>query len=289
MTPISISILRLISALMMFCWVQTALAKSLEMKPIGELNGSQFHLVTSPQPPERVGKGAIFWIVQDEAGSSWLTATKYYVSCDARYISDSIDFEMSFEDSSADRKIEISQKLEKNNPSIRTSVVGFYDYESSELPFKSKIKNKIKDVCSIARPEKRGEQLPFFSSIFAKDNTNNISAFLPGTFSRKGDIVGGWVKEYGVTRSEIKKPNGEVLTNKAGRPYYRYDVNDNNYKMQKFVADCKDKKISVTSNQEYDKYGQVKSGGFSDIKPLYQDTIPDTKGEAVLTVFCSIY
>lgn len=59
--------------------------------------------------------------------------------------------------------------------------------------------------------------------------------------------------------------------------------------MQKFSADCSVRKIAVTSNQEYDKYGQIKSGGYSDIKPIYQDAIPDTKGESILTVFCNVY
>lgn len=168
---------------------RVSFAKSDEMKNIGELNGSQINLVTSPQPPERVGKGTVFWIVQEETNYSW--ATKYYASCDAKILSDSIDIALSFEEALADRRKEIFQKIAINNPSSRTGTVDFNEYESVENPIKYKIKSKIKDICAVARQEKRGEHIPFFSTIFGKDNTNLISAFLTGTFARKGDVVEG--------------------------------------------------------------------------------------------------
>jgi hypothetical protein len=241
-------------------------------------------IIASVQP-EKVGKGALFWILS--SNDDYIYANKFFASCDGKILSSSIDLSVSVEDDVEKRLIEVYNLIGAIDPSSRTGVIDFLDFDDSDLSYKSLIKSSIKDICIRAKMEKRGEQIPLSDTAWQKDDSKTITAFLPGTFSRGGNVVEGWFKSYEVLRKEYKKSDGSIFYMQNGKPLYLNSIKDKSYVMLRWAYDCKSNKSSISQSTDYNNFGEVlrsKSYGVN-----FTDVVPNSVGEAILNSICKIY
>lgn len=253
---------------------------------LGEQDGSKYYLVSSSEPT-RVGKGVITWIIDDFDGLTF--ANKHYFSCDGKFASESLSFEVSSKDSFNSRTNELIELFKLSRGKISTSWASFNEFEEVKIPFKTKIKSNLKYICGVAKNERKDDLLPFIKSSFDKNNTAKLSYLMTGHFTRNQEIVNGWIKTYPITRKEMKKPNGEVILDSAGEPRMTQAVKDDGYSLEKWSANCRNGKIALSSFNDYDKDNQVRSPSINSERLDYTDTVPGTKGESIATVFCMIY
>lgn len=165
-------------------------AQSKKFLATDELNKS---FISNDGVSVRMGKGVIAWIFKISDGFDY--ASQHYFSCDGRFISDSINVQSSSALGIKEREIELLKLIKKMQPPI-TSRADIEEYESSELDLKNKIRNVLKEVCTNASRESKDFLFPFFQSAKNKDGVFSIASIVSGSYSRKGDIVEGWIPNH---------------------------------------------------------------------------------------------
>lgn len=245
------------------------------------------YYITSDKFSMKLGRGVVTWIISES--DSMNIASKYFISCDGKYISnDSFGFEMSMKETRNERINEISQSI-KNSKIPDNGYTTIDDFDSSQLVIKNKIKSALKDVCANATQERKGFLIPFFKSVHNKDGVSYITSITSGTISRKSDLVEGWVRVHPVTKQEMRKSNGEAYLDNQGKPIIYDKLKDESYTMSKFIVNCKEEKYAVLMHTEYDNFGTPKPNSFNTSKPNFLSAIPNTEGESIIQTFCRVY
>jgi hypothetical protein len=250
-----------------------------------ELNNLRTGPIIASSPAERVGNGVIFWIIN--SNNDYTDADKIFSSCDGKIISYAFDSAISADENLSTRLTEIYSQIKTENFSQRTSTTSFINFEDIEIYYKEFIKKNIKDICSKAKPEKRGEQIPISDTVWSNDNTKTITSFLPGTFKRNGNQVEGWFRSYDILRKEHRKPDGSVQYLYNGKPFYLNLIKDKSYSMIKWSFDCKSDKSSINQLIKYNASGDVTNSNTFQID--FTDIVPNSVGEGILNNICKIY
>lgn len=278
------NLLKLILLLICVLNSSTSFAQS---KKLVASDSSYKTYISNDSTSVRLGKGVVAWIYQ--IGDGFDFASQHYLSCDGRYISDSINVQTSAATTKFEREVEL-QKLVKQKQSFSISAAEVFDFESSELELKNKIRTHVKEVCANASRESKEYLFPFAQTSKDKDNEFSVLNIVSGSFTRKGEIVEGWTRTYGVKSKEFRRSNGEIFYNKNGTALMTSEVKDNSYQMIRYSVNCKDEKTAEIASAQYDSYGQLKpNSSFSAVKPNYDFSIPQTVGAKIVSVFCTIY
>lgn len=164
----------------------------------------------------RLGKGVIAWIFK--IGDGFDYASQHYFSCDGRFLSDSLNVESSSALGNKEREVALLNLIKQKQPPI-TYIAEIQEYESSELDLKNRIRLFIKEVCANASRESKDFLFPFFQSARNKDNIFSIASIVSGTFTRKGDLVEGWIRMHEVKSKEHRLFNGEIFYFRDGMSY----------------------------------------------------------------------
>jgi hypothetical protein len=265
----------------------SATASAQILKPLGESNnGSKLYLVNN-KSSMRIGKGVLFWVMQEYENATG--AGKYFYSCDGKYSStSSLSYAMSFHESADTRRNEVFDSI-KTSSNYDTSSVSIDDFESVNHDLKYKIRTQLKEICANSLNEEKGTYLPFFTSLYDKNQTASIASLVIGTFSRKSEFVEGWVKIHRIKNVEMKKTNGEVYRKVDGTPLMLDELKDDGYSMAKYSVNCKQEKYAALTYSDYDKYGTQTPKSFTPSHATYQDPVPSSLGENIVQTFCRIY
>lgn len=253
------------------------------------LESDQFNrsFISNDSTSVRLGKGVIAWIFKNGDGFDY--ASQHYFSCDGRFLSDSLNVESSSALGIKEREIALLKLIKQKQPPITYSAE-IQEYASSEIELKNKIRPFIKEVCANASRESKDFLFPFFQSAKNKDNIFSIASIVSGTFSRKGDLVEGWIRMHEAKSKEHRLPNGEIFYFRDGSPMMVSEVKDKSYQMNRFSVNCKDEKVALLAMAEYDNYGQLwPSATIDPTKVIYDFPVPKTLGSATVSVFCTIY